>query len=221
MRFKRSCQFAFSLLAAMAMMTGSASATHTDFTTWTLSSYVHDAYANSDTTVTYNATRATTQTTTLPSGWKVAHADNTTSPFGNNSPNNGDTVATGTAHAKWLPFCIEGDKSITGKWVEPIDTGAPANTVAQINMQTSIFTTKAFVRLISGVYSVYVPDMPDEFVCSSTTNGSSSLTILGTVSGTTRHVAENPASAGTYTANTTYTDTGSTNHSDDVSVTIT
>jgi hypothetical protein len=218
----RGWKLACGVLGALALLANPASA-HTDFSTWTLSSYVHDAYANSAVSVTFGSTRATTMTTTMPSGWRIAHADNATSPFGANSPNNGDVVATGTATARWnLLFCASTTQNLTGTWVEPIDSGAPANTVAQINMDNDLgITTKTFITLSSGIYKIEIPDMPDQFVCSSTTNGATALTMLATVSGTTRHVAQNPTATGSKTATTTYVDTTGTSHSDDVSVTIT
>lgn len=216
MRIKRAWKTVFGIGMAMALMTGTAHAS----VTWTLSDYHASAYANSTTDTTYGSLIATDSTTTLPSGWLVAHADNTTSPFGNNSPNNGDTVATGTATAKWWPFCTHSTMNLTGTWVEPIGSGAPANTVAQIDMVSSIFTTHVYITLTSGIYKIVVPSMPSSFVCSSTTDGETVITVDGTVSGTTRHVSQNPSTTGTVTATTVWHDTNGGTHNDSASVTI-
>jgi hypothetical protein len=216
MRLTRIWKLVFGIGLAMALMTGNAHAS----VTWTLSDYHASAYANSTTDTTYGSFIATDSTTTLPSGWKVAHADNATSPFGANSPNNGDTVATGTAIAKWAPFCTHSTLTLTGKWVEPIDSGAPANTVAQINMQSTIFTTKVFITLTSGIYKIVTPSMPSAFVCSSTTDGETVITVDGTVSGTSRHVTQNTSTTGTATATTVWHDTAGGTHNDSASVTI-
>lgn len=209
MRFNRMFKRGLALAGALTLL--SAAAAHAA-DSWTLSSYVHDAYANSSTTTDYGSAIPASQTTTMPTGWRIAHADDATSPFGSSSPVNGDTVATGTANAKWQPFCSQTGLPMTGKWVEPIDSGAPANTVAQINMQTTIFTTKVFItKTSSGPYKIETPNMPSSVICSGGAN-STSVTVDGTVSGTTRHVSENPTATGTYCESTTWTDTSSVTH---------
>jgi hypothetical protein len=219
MRFTRGWKLAIALLGAMALlMQGSAYAT----VTWTLSNYAHSAFANSTTDNTTGSYIPTDSLTVLPSGWPVAEANDATSPFGSNSPQNGDVVASGTVTAKWFTtFCSTATLSMTGKWVEPIDSGAPANSVAEINMTTSIFSTKVYILKVNGVYEIDTPSMPSGDICSSTTAGDTNVTVDATVSGTTRHVTQNPSTAGTYTSTGTWHDTNGTTHTDTASVTIT
>lgn len=208
---KRALKLAFGVLVAMALMTEHAAA-HTDFSTWALSSYSTNAYADHNTTMNFGSTRATSMTIDLADGFTITYTE----------PNDGDVVGSGTATARWvLFFCASSTQNLTAYWETTINSGAPANTVAQVNIVNGIgFTTYAYITLSNGDYKIEIPDMPDQHVCSSTTNGSTSLTLLGTVAGTTRHVVQNPSTTGVKTSNNTYVDTTSTNHSDDVSVTI-
>lgn len=212
MRIKRGWKLVLGVLGALTLMTNPASA-HTDFSTWTLSSYSTNAYADHVTGMTFGSTRATTMTIDVAPGFTVTYSQ----------PNDGDVVGSGTATARWwLLFCASSTQNLTAYWETTINGSAPANTVAQINIVNAIgFTTYAYVTLSSGDYKIQVPDMPDEQVCSTTTNGATSLTILGTVAGTTRHVIQNPSTTGTKTSTNTYVDTTGASHSDDVSVTIT
>jgi hypothetical protein len=208
---------ALALAGAVALVAGGPASASV---TWTLSDYHVNAYADSTTDNVTGSAIPTDSLTVLPSGWRVAEADNSTSPFGNNSPVNGDVVANGTATARWQPFCTHSQLALTGKWVEPIDAGAPANTVAQINMQSTLFTTKVYILKVNGVYEIDVPTMPSAFICASTTDGETVTTVLGTVANTTRHVTQNPSTAGTYTATGTWHDTTGATHTDTPSVTI-
>lgn len=207
-------------LGAFTLLTQAAGAHHATFD-FTLSNYSTNAYANSTSTTTFGSYRAASMEIELPDGWRVAQQTGTTpiSPI----PNDGDVIGTGSATARWAPFCTSSTMTLTPRWESTISASAPANTVAQVNVSSTLFITEAFiVRNGTNDYDIVVPDMPDTFVCSSTTNGSMTLTIHGTVSGSnpTRYVAQNPATAGTYTANMSYVDTAGTTHTGSDSVTI-
>jgi hypothetical protein len=198
------------------LMTSAAYAT----LTWTLSDYTHDAYADSTTDIVYGSFIATDSLTIMPAGWGVAEANDLTSPV-QPPPQNGDTVATGTVTAKWTAlFCATSTLSFTGKWVEPIDSGAPANSVGEINMTTSIFSTKVYILKVNGVYEFDTPSMPSGNICTSTTAGEWVTKILGTVAGATRHVIRNPHTPGVYTMTVTWHDGGGGTHTETASVTI-
>lgn len=209
-------------VGALLALTEVAGATHTWTYTYSLSDDTHDAYADATSSVTYGSYIAATSVTELPTGWRVAQQTGT-SPI-TPIPNDGDTVGYGTATARWQPFCISSNLSLTAKWEATIDAGAPANTVAQVTITGgSLFNTQAYI-VRNGVndYDINVPQMPSAFVCSTTTNGAMTLTTYGTVPGSSpaRRIARNPASAGTYTGTMTYTDTNGVTHtaSDDVTI---
>jgi hypothetical protein len=110
----------------------------------------------------------------------------------------------------------------TISWVEPIGSGAPAGTVAELKLQASPFpglniTKRAFIVKSNGDtfqsgshYDISIPDMPDEFACSGSTSVSDLTTYGFARAGgatTTRVVARNPATAGTYNVFIEYKDT--------------
>lgn len=210
----------FAFVGALMLMTQAASAHHVVFD-FTLSSYATNAYADSTSYIYFGANRAASMEIQLPDGWRVAHADATTSPF--TPPNNGENVGNGTATARWQPFgcnAAETDRSLTATW-DSTPSGGPAGTVAQVTITAgSLFSTQAYVVLnAGGDYDIEVPDMPDTFVCSSTTAGAMTLTLKGSIS-TSRKMAQNPSTTGVKTANVSYVDTGGTTHATSDSVTI-
>lgn len=221
---RRKALFAFA--GAFLMLAQSAGA-HTDLQyDVTQSNYQKDAYSNfSGYTYYANHTPASSETD-LPAGYDVAHKDSTTSPI-TPVPNDEDVVGSGTAHARWTYlFCGEGNLNTTVKWENTWASPTPSGTVAMVTVEAAggIFTTNAFiVKQADHDYKVVVPTMPSSSVCSSTTNGSNTLTLNGSVSGSspTRYVVQNPATAGSYTFNTSYVDTANGSHSDSDSVTIT
>ncbi len=103
--------------------------------------------------------------------------------------------------------------------------GAPSGTVAMVTVEAAggLFTTEAFiVRQGASDYKIETPTMPYTSVCDSTTTGAMTLNLLGeTADGS--DVVQNPATAGTYTWSTNYTDdaTPAGSHSDTTDVVIT
>lgn len=166
---------------------------------------------------------AVSSTVHLPAGALVAHATDSTSPV-SPPPMAGDVVGQVKSYGDlWNDGC--GNYTTTTStitWVEPIGTGAPAGTVAELKIQGSPFpgltiTKRAFIVKSSGDasqsgshYDISIPDMPDEFACS----GSTSVTDLTTYgfaraggATTSRVVMRNPATAGTYNVFIEYKDT--------------
>lgn len=226
---KRALKLAFAVLIALALTGEHASATHSGFYSFSVANTSAGANSNATSNATFGSTRPTTMQIIFPPGVLIAHANDATSPI-SPPPQDNDIVAEGTATARWnLLFCASSTQDLDGEWVEPIDAGAPSGTVAQINMVNALgFTTKTFVKLVnsdsyfnSPHYVIDVPDMPDQYVCSSTTNGATTITTYGVVPGTSRKVAQNPASAGTYTGYGYYTDTTGATHTGSDTVTIT
>lgn len=212
-------------LGAFLMLTQAAGAHHDLQYSVTQSDYNDGAYSNFTGYTYYGANTPATSTTDLPSGYKVAHKDSATSPI-TPVPNDEDVVGSGTARARWQPFCgPESNLSTTVKWETTWPATVPSGTVAMVTIEAAggLFTTEAFiVKQGTNDYKVQVPTMPSSSVCSSTTAGSNTLTLNGTVSGSSpaRRVVQNPATAGTYTFSTNYTDTGGSAHSDTANVSI-
>lgn len=204
-------------LTAFVMMSQPAGAGHITFS-FSVATATTNAYSDTTSTINYGTTEVASQTIQLPNGWKVAQQTGTTpiSPI----PLDGHTVGTGTATATWEPFCngSSSNKTMTPRWESTIDAGAPANTVAQINVAVDfLFTTKVYVvRNAAEDYDLVVPDMPDTFVCNGKAS-SMTLTIWGDYAsqGTTYRVAQNPSTAGNYKATLTGTESGGTNHTTD------
>lgn len=200
-------------LAAFFMMSGTAQAAVTfDFSVATATV---NTYSNTTTNMNYGTTEFVTQTTNLPTGWRVAQQTGTSpiSPV----PLDGHTVGTGTATATWEPFCglAASNLTLTVKWEATIDAGAPANTVAQMTVTAgSLFNTTVYtVRQGTNDYDLVVTNMPDEFACDGKAS-SMTLTLYGSyaVAGTTYRVAQNPSTAGNYTATVNGTTAGGTNY---------
>lgn len=229
MRLKRAATFAGVLVTALAMTAQSAGAG--TWYTFSLANTAHDANSNGTSTTTYGSYRAKSQKIALDPGFVIAWADDANSPL-TPAPQDGDIVGEGSATAKWvLLFCGHATQSLTARWKEPIDSGAPAGTKAQINVANALgFTTKVYVEQVSSDshfntthYVLDIPDMPDEQVCSSTTDGASTLTTYGTVANTspTRIVSKNPSTTGSKTIYIDYVDTSNVTHSDSDTETIT
>jgi hypothetical protein len=216
------------------LLAQSAGATHELNFTFTLANTAKDANSNVATHLEPGAYLPKDMTFHLPPGVKVAHADDATSPV-TPPPQDNDIVGEGDSTAKWvLMFCASSTSTLTARWQEPVDSGAPSGTVAQIDVSNAIgFTTKVFVvNKSSGDsyhagahYDLVIPDYPDQHMCSSTTNHVVNLTTYGTVSGTNplRKVAQNPSTCSTITAYVVYNDnrTPSGAHSDSDTETIT
>ena len=173
---------------------------------------------------------AVSSTVHLPSGHLVAHADDRTSPV-SPPPLHGDVVGQVKSYGDlWNDGCgnyITSTSTVT--WVEPIGSGAPAGTVAELKIQGTpipglTITKRAFIVKSSGDtfqsgahYDITIPDMPDEFACSGTTS-TNDLTTFGFARAggvtTSRVVGSNPATPGTYNVYMQYKDKNNALHED-------
>ncbi|HEX9969754.1 MAG TPA: hypothetical protein VGB03_06415, partial [Acidimicrobiales bacterium] len=127
-------------LTAFFMLSGTAQAAVTfDFS---VATNTVNSYSNTTTNINYGTTEFVTQTTNLPTGWRVAQQTGTSpiSPV----PLDGHTVGTGSATATWEPFCglSASTLTLTVKWEATIDVSAPFGTVAQMTVTAgSLFNT--------------------------------------------------------------------------------
>jgi hypothetical protein len=172
----------------------------------------------------------------LPAGALVAHAADSTSPV-SPPPMNGDVVGQVKSYGDlWNDGCgnyITSTSTMT--WVEPIGSGAPAGTVAELKIQGTpipglTITKRAFIVKSSGDtfqsgthYDITIPDMPDEFACSGTTSTSDMTTYGYAKAGgttTSRVVGRNPSTPGTYNVFIQYKDTKNVLHEDASSYTV-
>jgi len=173
---------------------------------------------------------ATSSTVHMPPGSLVAHADDRTSPV-SPPPLHGDVVGQvksyGDLFHDGCGTYITSTSTIT--WVEPIGSGAPAGTVAELKIQGSplpglTITKRAFIVKSSGDtfqsgahYDITIPDMPDEFACSGSSSKSDLTTFGYARSGSTttsRVVGRNPSTPGTYNVYMQYKDTKNALHED-------
>jgi hypothetical protein len=220
---RRKALFAF--LGAFLMLAQAADAHHDMQYDVTQSDYQDNAYSNFTGYPYYGANTPASSETDLPAGYKVAHKDSATSPI-TPVPNDEDVVGAGTARARWQPFCgPSSNLNTTVKWENTWASPTPSGTVAMVTIEAAggLFTTNAFiVKQATNDYKVVVPTMPSSSVCASTTDGSNTLTLYGTVpsSSPARRVVQNPSTTGSYTFNTSYVDTAGGSHSDSDSVTI-
>lgn len=84
-----------------------------------------------------------------------------------------------------------------------------------------LFTTEVYVvKQATADYRLDVEAMPTIPYCDTTTDGSLTLTLLGTTADGSK-VVRNPATAGTYTWLVSYVDTAGGSHSDSGTVAIT
>ena len=173
---------------------------------------------------------AASSTVHLPVGHLTAHADDRTSPV-SPPPLHGDVVGQVKSYGDLFnDGCgnyITSTSTIT--WVEPIGTGAPAGTVAELKIQGTplpglTITKRAFIVKSSGDtfqpgahYDITIPDMPDEFACSGSSS-KSDLTTYGFARAagvtTSRVVGRNPSTPGTYNVYMQYKDTKNALHED-------
>jgi hypothetical protein len=224
------------LVLLSAVTAGVAVAHHDLAFTFTVSPATAGAVADTKAHVEAGTSLPASSVTHLPPGVLMAHADDRTSPV-SPPPVHGDVVGGGQSYGDLFnDGCgnyVISNSTIT--WVEPIGSGAPAGTVAELKMQGTplpglTITKRAFIVKSSGDtffsgahYDLRIPDMPDEFACS----GSSSWTDLTTYgyarsggSTTTRVVGRNPSTPGTYNVFHEYTDTKRVVHQDAHSFTV-
>jgi hypothetical protein len=225
-RTHRRLKAVLALSGSLLLLAQSAGAHHDMQYDVTQSNYQKDAYSDFTGYSYYGDKTPASSETDLPAGYDVAHKSSATSPI-TPVPNDEDVVGSGTARARWQPFCApESNLNTTVKWENTWASPTPDGTVAMVTVEAAggLFTTNAFiVKQADHDYKVVVPTMPSSSVCSNTTAGSNTLTLLGTVAGSSpaRRVVQNPNTAGTYTFNTSYVDTLGGSHSDSDSVTIT
>lgn len=214
----------FALVGAFFALAQAASAHHDLQYSVTQSSYAVNAYPDIVGYTYYGANTPASSETDVPAGYRVAHHTGTGAPWlSSSNPSDEEQIGTGTAWARWQPFCFsESSLGLTLTWETTIPAGAPANTVSMVQIEAAggLFVTDAFiVKQATNDYKIVVPDMPDSSVCNTTTQGLQSLTIWGdTPDGSL--VVQNPATAGSYIWNASYVDTASASHSDSYLVTI-
>ncbi len=173
---------------------------------------------------------AASSTVHLPAGHLIAHAADSTSPV-SPPPVAGDVVGQVKSYGDLFSDGCGNyiTSTFTVTWVEPIGTGAPAGAVAELKISGTplpglTITKRAFVVKSSGDtfqagahYDITIPDMPDEFACSGSTS-TNDLTTYGFARAagatTTRVVARNPATPGTYNVYMQYKDTKGALHED-------
>jgi len=204
------------MTGALLLLSQSAHAHHGS-TDWNVSPATTNAYGNIDSTTQYGADEPSTGVTQLPTGWLIAHQVSSPASPITPVPNDEEQVGTGTATARWWHlFCGTGNVNMTITWESDM-TGAPANAVAHLTTTAAgIFNTDTWV-IRNGVndYDLSTPNYPTSAICSSTTDGLTTLSIDAELpSG--RRISQNPSTAGTtYLLTTTYTDTAGGSHTFD------
>jgi hypothetical protein len=205
---------ALALAGALLMLAPSAQANHATMS-WTLNPLTTNSYGDIVSTTNYGGDEPATGETKVPTGWLVAHQVSSPATPITPVPSDEEQVGTGTATALWIhTFCDRNrDLSLTITWEATISSSAPANTVAQFTTtSTGIFNTDTFVvRTGTNDYKLVTPNYPTSAICSSTTDGLTTLSLDAELPSGNR-VFQNPATAGTYTATMTYTDTNGGNH---------
>lgn len=230
MRLSRKMKMAVGLLLPLGTFTGVALAHHDLVFTFSVSPATAGAVSDTTGHTESGTYLAASSTVHLPAGHRLAHAADSTSPV-SPPPVHGDVVGQVKSYGDlWNDGCgnyITSTSTIT--WVEPMGTGAPAGAVAELKIQGTpipglTITKRAFIVKSSGDtfqagthYDITIPDMPDEFACSGSTS-TNDLTTFGfaRAAGTTtsRVVARNPATAGTYNVYMQYKDTKNVLHED-------
>lgn len=224
--------------AAITLLAPNANAHHDLGFTATPSPTTAGAVANLATYVSFGNYIPKSSITHLATGALLAHADNTTSPFGASSPQHGDEVGSISASSDlWTNGC-NGDEaqSYALTWVEPIGSSPPAGAVAELKASGSFFgltiNKRAFFvykgsgdsHNASAHYDIVAPDMPDEITCSSSTPEQTTTGYGYAKSGgvtTSRIVGKNPSATGTAWSQYEFTDTANAVHTDSDSFTVT
>jgi hypothetical protein len=223
-------KWAVGVVLPLCTFTGAALAHHDLLFTFSVSPATAGAVADTTGHTETGTYLATNSTVHLPAGHLAAHADDRTSPV-SPPPLNGDVVGQVKSYGDLFnDGCgnyITSTSTIT--WVEPIGSGAPAGTVAELKIQGTplpglTITKRAFIVKSTGDtfqsgthYDITIPDMPDEFACSGSSSKSDLTTYGFARSGgvtTNRVVARNPATAGTYNVFLQYKDTKNALHED-------
>lgn len=213
------------LAAVMALLATSASAGHSLNFSVELDNNSPGANSDVEASTDYGDKHPASGTTHLPPEFDVAHADDNTSPL-SPPPVDSEEVADADVTARWKAlFCGSSTQDLDGNWVDPMDSGAPADAVAQIEMSGLGSTIDVWVlhksngddQYASAHYDLYVDDFGDH-ACDGS-DVSSVVTTFGTTANGNL-VSENPCSDGTYTVYTEYTDQSGGSHSDSDTVTV-
>ncbi len=206
---------------ALLMLASSAHANHGTIT-WSVSPNGTNQYGDITSTTQYGPDEPLTGVTQLPTNWLIAHQVSSPATPITPIPNDEEQVGTGTATARWWHLgCGTGNVNMTITWESDM-TGAPANAVARLTTTAvGLFNTDTWViRNGTNDYDLSTPNYPTAAICSSTTDGLTTLNIDAELA-SGRRVAQNPSTAGTYLLTTTYTDTTNVSHtttSNDVTI---
>lgn len=213
LRAHRGLSAAPALVAGLLLLSQSAYANHGSIS-WSVSPNGTNGYGDITSTTQYGADEPATGITQLPTNWLIAHQVSSPASPITPVPNDEEQVGTGTATARWWHlFCGTGNVNMTITWESDM-TGAPANAVAHLTTTASgIFNTDTWViRNGTNDYDLSTPNYPTSAICSSTTDGLTTLSIDAELS-SGRRVAQNPSTTGTtYRLTTTYTDTNGGDH---------
>jgi hypothetical protein len=217
-RAHRGLKAGLALAGSLLLLSQSAHAHHGSIS-WSVSPNGTNAYGNISSTTQYGADEPLTGITELPTGWLIAHQVSSPASPITPIPNDEEEVGNGTAWALWWhTFCSQDDLNMTITWESDM-TGAPSvgagkTVVAHLTTTAAgIFNTDTWViRNGTNDYDLYTPNYPTSAICSSTTDGLTTLFIDAELpSG--RRVAQNPSTTGNaYLLTTTYTDTTDVNH---------
>ena len=230
MRLSRKMKMAVGLLLPLGTFTGVALAHHDLVFTFSVSPATAGAVSDTTGHTESGTYLAASSTVHLPAGHLLAHAADSTSPV-SPPPVHGDVVGQVKSYGDlWNDGCgnyITSTSTIT--WVEPMGTGAPAGAVAELKIQGTpipglTITKRAFIVKSNGDafhgtahYDLTMPDMPDEFACSGSSNWTEIATYgFARAAGVTtnRVVAKNPTVAGSYNVFVEYKDTAGALHQD-------
>lgn len=212
MAFKRLTKLLFALIGAVLLTTTNAGA-HTGHTSsFTLSDYSVDAYANVSSSVTTGAFEITETTIDLEAGVRFAHGDGTSEITP--TPADEEEIGSGTVKARWVFFfCAASTLNATATW-ETDMTGAPAGAVGHIVLEVSVGTSDLWIIEEDDAtddYKLY-SDLDDSLTCANPPSDSgTSLSLTGTTA-SGGHPYRNPATSGCYSGTSTFKDTSNNTH---------
>lgn len=224
-------------IAMAAIRSAPANAHHDLQIGWSVNPNTADTVASVSASVNAGTHIAKDATVHLDPGEQVAYADDATSPV-SPPPVAGDHVADADITGDLLDDLCGNPTTYraTGTWVDPIEAGAPPNTVAQVKLTATplpilTITKQSYVVKSNGDsyqpgphHDLVIPDMPDEFTCSGSSS-SITTTVFGFArvngSNTDRILLKNPKTSGTKTSWVVFTDTNGATHSTSSTHTVT
>ena len=219
MACKRLSKFLFALFGAVMLTASSADAHSGHASSFTLSDYSVNAYANVTSSSTSGPYEITDTTIDLEAGVRLAHGDGTSEIT---PPADEEQIGTGTVKARWVFFfCAASTLNATATW-ETDMTGAPAGAVGHIELAVSVGTSDLWIieeNDATDDYKLY-SDLDDSLTCANPPSDSgSSLTMNGTTA-SGGHPYRNPAASGCYTGTSTSHDTAGGTHTASTDVAI-